>query len=337
MTLPLNVLTAADLTSDQEVRWCPGCGDFSILGVLKKALAGLGIAREKFVFVSGLGCAGRFPYYLNTYGFHGVPGLATAIATGLKVANPELSVWVVVGDGDALSPGAARLIHALRRNVDIKILLINNEVFGLTKGQSSPTSRSGTRTRSHPGGTFETPLKPLSLALAAEATFVARSIDVDVEHLHQVLLRAATHKGAALVEIYQNCKIFNDGVYEYATDRTMKADNVVYLEHRRPLLFGKDRNRGVRLNGLEPEVVPVGGSVTIDDLVIHDEQTQSPSLHFLLSRFTAPELPECVGVLRAVQRPSYEKQLLDDLDKASSQGAPRLEQLLAGDETWVVE
>ena len=295
--------TLKDWESDQEVRWCPGCGDFAILGVVKHVLAGLGMPRERFVFVSGIGCAGRFPYYLNTYGFHGIHGQATAIATGLKVANPELSVWVVVGDGDALAPGASHLIHALRRNVDIKVLVVNNEVCGLTKGQSSPTSRHGTRTRSNPEGSFETPLRPVSLALAAEATFVARSIDVEVEHLAHVLQRAAQHRGAAFVEIYQNCKIFNDGVFDYATDPTVKADNVCYLEHARPLLFGKDRNQGIRLNGLEPEVVSLANGVAMDDLLSHDEKTESSTLAFLLSRLSSPEFPDCLGVFRAIERP----------------------------------
>jgi len=332
----LPVLTADDFASDQEVRWCPGCGDFSILGTLKKVMAGAGVAREKFVFVSGIGCAGRFPYYLDTYGFHGIHGRAAAIATGLKIANPDLSVWVVMGDGDALASGASHLIHALRRNVDIKILLINNEVHGLTKGQSSPTSRPGTRTRSHPEGTFETPLRPLSVALAAEATFVARSIDVDVEHLGQVLTRAAQHKGAALVEIYQNCKIFNDGVFDYATDRAVKADNVVYLEHGRPLLFGKDRNQGIRLTGLDPEVVTLGGGIPMDDLLIHDERVESIALPFLLSRFVWPDFPECLGVLRAVERASFERLLLEDIAQLQQSAPLPLDKLLAGDESWVV-
>lgn len=335
MSTELPLLTAADLTPDQEVRWCPGCGDFSILGTLKTVLSDLGVPREKFVFISGMGCAGRFPYYLNTYGFHGIHGRAPDIATGLKVAQPELSVWVVVGDGDALSPGAGPLIHALRRNIDIKILLINNEVYGLTKGQSSPTSRPGTRTRSHPDGTFEAPLRPLAVALAADATFVARSIDIDVEHLSQVLGRAAQHRGTAFLEIYQNCKIFNDGVFDYATDPMVKADNVAYLEHGRPILFGKDRNQGLRLHGLDPEVVTLGSGITIDDLLIHDERSPKPSLAFLLSQLVAPDFPECLGVFRAVERPSYERQVLEDLARVAP--PPRLEDLLAGDETWLVE
>ncbi|HTU88828.1 MAG TPA: 2-oxoacid:ferredoxin oxidoreductase subunit beta, partial [Gemmataceae bacterium] len=236
----LNTLTAKDLASDQEVRWCPGCGDYSILAQMKKALAGLGIPREKFVFISGIGCSSRFPYYMNTYGFHTIHGRAPAIATGLKLARPDLSVWVITGDGDGLSIGGNHLIHAIRRNMDLKIILFNNEIYGLTKGQYSPTSRIGTRTKSSPLGSIDTPLRPLSLALGADATFVARTLDVDIHHLTETLKRAAAHKGTAFVEVYQNCKIFNDGVFEYTTDKSVKADNVLHLQHGRPLVFGKD-------------------------------------------------------------------------------------------------
>src|SRR5215831_9188680 len=246
-TNPLTVLQPRDLASDQEVRWCPGCGDYSILAQMKKALAPLGIPREKFVFISGIGCASRFPYYMNTYGFHTIHGRAPAIATGLKLARPDLSVWVITGDGDGLSIGGNHLIHAIRRNMDLKIILFNNEIYGLTKGQYSPTSRIGTRTKSSPLGSIDTPLRPLSLALGADATFVARTLDVDINHLTETLKRAAAHKGTAFVEVYQNCKIFNDGVFEYATDKSIKADNVLHLHHGRPLVFGKDQNRGIRL------------------------------------------------------------------------------------------
>ncbi len=332
-TLPL-LLTPNDLSSDREVRWCPGCGDFSILLQLKKVLAVLDVPRENLVFISGLGCAGRLPYYLSTYGFHGSCGRAPALATGLKLANPNLQVWVVTGDGDALSTGANHLIHALRRNVDLKILLFNNEVLGLTKGQTSPAARAGTRTKSTPDGSVETPLRPLSIALAAEATFVARTIDVDVNHMSEILEKAAAHRGSAFVEIYQNCKIFNDGVFDYATDASMKADTVIYLEHGRPLLFGKDRNQGLRLNGFEPEVVTLGHGITIDDVLIHDEKAAEPTLAFLLSRLIGPQFPECLGVFRSVQRPTHEQ----ILDESFRQGEPsrKLESLLAGDESWVV-
>src|SRR5881409_1396663 len=286
---PLTTLTAKDLASDQEVRWCPGCGDYSILAQMKKALAGLGIAREKMVFISGIGCSSRFPYYMNTYGFHSIHGRAPTFATGLKACRPDLSVWVITGDGDGLSIGGNHLIHAIRRNVDLKILLFNNEIYGLTKGQYSPASRIGTPTKTSPGGSFETPVKPLSLALAAEATFVARTIDIDVQHMVGILQRAAAHKGSAFVEIYQNCKIFNDGVFEYVTDKSSKADNALFLEHGKPMIFGKDRNKGIRLNGLTPEVVTVGKDCGLDDVVVHDETADNATMAYLLSRMMVPQ------------------------------------------------
>jgi 2-oxoglutarate/2-oxoacid ferredoxin oxidoreductase subunit beta len=334
MSSPLPILTPNDCASDQEARWCPGCGDFSILTQVKKVLAGLGLPREKIVFVSGIGCSSRLPYYLSTYGFHGLHGRAPALATGLKIANPELQVWVVTGDGDGLSTGTNHLLHALRRNVDLKILLFNNEIFGLTKGQCSPTTRPGTRTMSSPEGSFEAPLRALSLALAAEATFAARTIDVDVGHMSEVLERAAAHKGSAFVEIYQNCKVFNDGVFEYATDKASKADATVHLEHGRPIIFGPDRNKGLRLNGFEPEIVTLGNGVTIDDLIIHDEKAPEPTQAFLLSRLIGPEFPECLGIFRCVQRPTYEE-LLARRARAAPAARP-LRELLTGADSWVV-
>jgi 2-oxoglutarate ferredoxin oxidoreductase subunit beta len=336
---PLRTLTAKDLASDQEVRWCPGCGDYSILAQMKKALAPVGIPREKMVFISGIGCSSRFPYYMNTYGFHSIHGRAPTLATGLKACRPDLTIWVVTGDGDGLSIGGNHLIHAIRRNVDIKIVLFNNEIYGLTKGQYSPTSRVGTRTKSTPQGSIDSPLHPLSIAIGAEATFVARSIDVDIHHLTETLKRAAAHKGTAFVEIYQNCPIFNDGVYEYATDKSTKADNTLYLEHGKPLVFGKDRTRGIRLHGLDPEVVTLGSGITMDDLLIHDEKAEEPSLAYLLSRMVYPRFPECVGVFRCVQRPTYDEQLnkqIEDVIK-SSKGRGKLEDLFASDDTWDVE
>jgi 2-oxoglutarate ferredoxin oxidoreductase subunit beta len=331
-TNALPLLTPADLTATDEVRWCPNCGDYSILSQLKKALAVLGVRRENFVFVSGMGCAGRLPHYLNTYGFHGDLGRAPALATGIQLAGPDLQVWVVVGDGDALSAGTTHLVHALRRNVDLKILLINNEVLGYSRGQASPTSRVGTRTKSTPAGSFETPLRPLSVALAAEATFVARTIDVDVNHMSDVLEKAAAHRGAAFVEIYQNCKVFNDGVFEYATDASIKAETVIYLEHGRPLLFGKDRSQGLRLNGFEPEVVKLGHGITIDDILIHDERASEPTLAFLLSRLIGPQFPECLGVFRNVLRPTFQQLL--DANGLEGESVRPLQALLTGDESW---
>jgi 2-oxoglutarate ferredoxin oxidoreductase subunit beta len=335
---PLPTLTAKDLASDQEVRWCPGCGDYSILAQMKKALAGVGVPREKMVFISGIGCSSRFPYYMNTYGFHTIHGRAPTIATGLKACRPDLQVWVVTGDGDGLSIGGNHLIHAIRRNVDLKILLFNNEIYGLTKGQYSPTSRVGTRTKSSPLGSIDNPLRPLSIAIGAEATFVARTIDVDVNHLTETLRRAAAHKGTAFIEIYQNCKIFNDAVFEYATDKSIKADNTLYLEHGKPLIFGKDRNKGIRLHGLDPEVVTLGNGITVDDLLIHDEKAEEPSLAYLLSRMVYPRFPECVGVYRAVAHPTYDEVLnkqIEDVIKAKGRG--KLEDLFASDDVWTVE
>ena len=335
-TLP--TLTAKDFASDQEVRWCPGCGDYSILAQMKKALTTVGLPREKIVFVSGIGCSSRFPYYMNTYGFHTIHGRAPTFATGLKLARPDLQVWVVTGDGDGLSIGGNHLIHAIRRNIDVKILLFNNEIYGLTKGQYSPTSRLGTKTKSSPLGSIDSPIRPLSLAISAEATFVARTIDVDVNHLVTTLQRAAAHKGTAFVEIYQNCKIFNDGVFEYATDKSIKADNVLFLEHGKPMIFGKDRNKGIRLNGINPEVVEIGKDCGPDDLLMHDERATEPTLAYLLSRMVLPKFPECVGVFRSAQKPTYDELVDGQIDTVTkSKGKGDLDKLFRNDDLWVVE
>jgi len=334
----LPTLTAKELSSDQEVRWCPGCGDYSILAQMKKALTTVGMPREKIVFVSGIGCSSRFPYYMNTYGFHTIHGRAPTFATGLKLARPDLQVWVVTGDGDGLSIGGNHLIHAIRRNIDVKILLFNNEIYGLTKGQYSPTSRLGTKTKSSPQGSIDSPIRPLSLAIAAEATFVARTIDVDVSHLTETLRRAAAHKGTAFVEIYQNCKIFNDGVFEYATDKSVKAENALFLEHGKPMIFGKDRTKGIRLNGINPEVVTIGKDCAIDDLMIHDEKADQPTLSYLLSRMVHPQFPECMGVYRDVRKPSYEELLDGQIDaQIKAKGKGDLDKMFRSDDLWVVE
>ena len=334
----LPTLTTKDLTTDQEVRWCPGCGDYSILAQMKKALTTVGVPREKIAFVSGIGCSSRFPYYMNTYGFHTIHGRAPTFATGLRLANPDLQVWVVTGDGDGLSIGGNHLMHALRRNVDIKVLLFNNEIYGLTKGQYSPASRLGTKTKTSPQGSFETPVRPLSLALASEATFVARTIDVDVQHMVSILQKTAAHKGSAFVEIYQNCKIFNDGVFDYATDKSVKNDNVLYLEHGKPMVFGKDRNKGIRLHGLRPEVVEVGKDCQLDDLLTHDETAEEPTLAYLLSRMALPAFPEPVGVLRNVRKPTYEELLEGQMnDVIAKKGRGKIEELFKAEDVWTVE
>jgi 2-oxoglutarate/2-oxoacid ferredoxin oxidoreductase subunit beta len=331
-------LTKKDFQTDQEVRWCPGCGDYAILAAVQAVFPELGIKKEKFVVVSGIGCSSRFPYYMNTYGFHSIHGRAPTFATGLKAARPDLQVWVITGDGDGLSIGGNHLIHAIRRNIDLKIILFNNEIYGLTKGQYSPTSRLGTRTKSSPLGSIDNPLRPLSVAIGAEATFVARTVDVDINHLTEVLKRAAHHKGTAFVEIYQNCKIFNDGVFEYATDKSIKADNTLFLEHGKPLIFGKDHNKGIRLHGLDPEVVTLGNGINIDDLLIHDERAEEPSLAYLLSRMVYPRFPECIGVFRAVERPTYDELIHKQIsDSQKTKGKGKLEELFHSDDIWVVQ
>ena len=265
-------LTRKDFVSDQEVRWCPGCGDYSILAQTQKVMPDFGYPRENIVFISGIGCSSRLPYYMNTYGFHTIHGRAPTLATGLKAARPDLMVWVITGDGDALSIGGNHLMHSMRRNVDIKIILFNNRIYGLTKGQDSPTSEFGKRTKSTPAGTVDTPIIPLSIALAAEATFVARSVDTHTEHLQQTLERAGRHKGSAFVEVFQNCNIFNDGAWRDFTDREVREDRMLVLEHGKPMIFGKDRDKGIRLDGLHPEVVTIGeNGVTEADLLVHDE------------------------------------------------------------------
>jgi len=334
---PGRALTAKDFTTDREVRWCPGCGDYSILMQVRKLLPTLGIPRENFVFVSGIGCSSRFPYYVNTYGLHTIHGRAPAIATGLKCARPDLSVWVVTGDGDALSIGGNHFLHVIRRNVDLKILLFNNRIYGLTKGQYSPTSELGKKTKSTPYGTIENPVNPISLALAAEATFVARSVDVDIKHLGYVLERAADHKGTALVEIYQDCNVFNHMAYAFATDKTVKADNVIYLEHGKPLVFGKNRDKGIRLNGLVPEIVTLGDAFHEEDLLHHDEKADAPHLAFILSRLRYPEFPEPMGVFRCVDRPTYDERMQEQIDAAvARQGPGDLAALLTGSDSWIV-
>lgn len=338
MSTELPVLTASDFASDQDVRWCPGCGDYSILAQMKKVLPGLGIPREKLVFVSGIGCSSRFPYYMNTYGMHSIHGRAPAVATGVKSVRPDLTVFVITGDGDGLSIGGNHLMHAIRRNLDINIILFNNRIYGLTKGQYSPTSPLGKVTKSSPMGAIDNPLHPLSIAIGCEATFVARSIDVNIKHLGMVLQRAAEHKGTAFVEVYQNCNVFNDGAYSYATDKQSKADTTVELEHGKPLIFGANRDKGIRLNGMEPEVVELGKGISEDDLLFHDERAVEPSLAYLLSRMRHPEFPEPIGVFRAVDAPKYDDELNKQVEKAiADKGEGNLDKLFNSGDTWVVE
>jgi 2-oxoglutarate ferredoxin oxidoreductase subunit beta len=336
---PREQLTKKDFVSNQEVRWCPGCGDYAILNNVQKVMPELGIPREKIVFVSGIGCSSRFPYYMNTYGFHSIHGRAPAIATGIKSANPELSVWVITGDGDALSIGGNHFMHVLRRNLDINYILFNNRIYGLTKGQYSPTSVFGQRTKSTPMGVIDYPVNPLSLAIASEATFVARSIDIDVKHLGAMVEAAAKHKGVSFLEVYQNCNIFNDGAFDYFAERSVRQDNVLYLEDGKRMIFGKDRNRGIRMNGAHPEVVTIGeDGITEADILVHDINLQDPSVAFMLARMEQPDFPQPVGVFRAVERPSYDKMLADQIEAAIAKSGPgSLEKLIYSGDMWTVE
>lgn len=339
MTTELPVLTAKELASDQEIRWCPGCGDYAILSQMKRALPKLGIPKEKFVFVSGIGCSSRFPYYMDTYGFHGIHGRAPAIATAVKLANPELQVWVITGDGDALSIGGNHLMHCIRRNVDLNIVLFNNQIYGLTKGQYSPTSPLGKKTKSTPLGSVDNPLSPLSVAIGSEATFAARAVDGDAVHLTETLIRAANHKGASFVEVYQNCNVFNDGAFFYATKKDERADNVLYLEHGKPLIYGANKDKGIRVkDGNMPEVVELGKGITEDDLLFHDEKAADPSLSFMLARMKCPEFPEPLGVFRCIDAPVYDEGVCAQLDEARARsGDGDLEALFNAGDTWEVE
>jgi len=323
-------LKAKDFKTDQEVRWCPGCGDYAILAALQSFMPELGVPRENIVFISGIGCAARFPYYMETYGMHSIHGRAPAIATGLSISRPDLSVWVVTGDGDALSIGGNHLIHALRRNVNIKILLFNNQIYGLTKGQYSPTSPLGTITKSTPLGSLDRPFNPISLAIGAEATFVARSIDTDRAHLTEVLRAASRHKGAAFVEIFQNCNIFNDGAFDFVReDKT----NRIYLEHDQPIRFGENGEKGVRqLRDGSVEIFEGVG-----EPLVHDAHQEQPSLAFALSRLTQDAGATPIGIFRDVEAPVYDDLMAEQLEASLSQrGEGELEALLRSGETWVV-
>ncbi len=330
-------LTKKDFVSDQQVRWCPGCGDYAILSSVQHAFAKLGIPRHKIVIISGIGCAARFPYYVDCFGFHTIHGRAPALATGLKVSRPDLSVWVVGGDGDMLSIGGNHLLHALRRNVGIKILCINNRIYGLTKGQYSPTSPVGTVKKSTPMGSIDRPVNPISLALAAEAGFVARTVDVFGPHLQETLLRAAAHEGSVFVEVLQNCIIFNDAVFSSVTDRASREDNVLYLEHQKPLLFGAGGDKGIRLNGLKPEVVRVGeGGVPESELLVHDEKDES--LAYLLSRMEGDGFPTPIGTFRTQDHVSYEAAAAQQVRTAREQkGEGDLMKLIHSGDVWTVQ
>jgi 2-oxoglutarate/2-oxoacid ferredoxin oxidoreductase subunit beta len=331
-------LTRKDFESDQEVRWCPGCGDYSILAQTQKVLPDLDVPREKFVMVSGIGCSSRFPYYVNTYGLHSIHGRAPAIASGVKLSNPDLFVWVITGDGDGLSIGGNHLIHCMRRNIDLKIILFNNKIYGLTKGQYSPTSELGKKTKSTPMGSIDYPINPIHLALAAEATFVARSLDVDTKHLVETLQRVAKHKGAAFVEVFQNCNIFNDGAFRNFTDREVRDDRMIAIQHGKPLIFGKDHDKGLRLKGTKLEVVKLGNGITEADLLVYDEEDQNPTLAYLLSGMSYPDYPVPIGVFRNIRKPTYDELMTGQANRSVELfGKGDLQKLFSTGDTWVVE
>jgi 2-oxoglutarate ferredoxin oxidoreductase subunit beta len=333
--IEITALTRKDFASDQAVRWCPGCGDYGILAQVQQTLPKLGIPRENFVVISGIGCSSRFPYYMNTYGIHSIHGRAPTLATGLKCARPDLQIWVVTGDGDSLAIGGNHFLHTLRRNVDINILLFNNRIYGLTKGQYSPTSEIGKRTKSSPDGSIENPVNPIGVAIGAEAGFIARTVDRFQKHMSDVLLRAAKHEGGTLVEIAQNCLIFNDGAWNHLTDPDSKMENVLFLEHGQAMRFGKKREKGIRLNGFHPEVVDVA-EVGEENLLVHDEKAEEPTLAYFLSRMGPPHFPTPVGVFRSVQKPIHDQLLMEQVRTAEAQQAPDVNALYRQGQTWEV-
>ena len=335
-------LTSKDFATDQEVRWCPGCGDYSILAQVQKVMPTIGVAKENIVIISGIGCSSRFPYYMNTYGMHSIHGRATTIASGLKASRPELSVWIVAGDGDAMSIGGNHTIHMLRRNLNVNFLVFNNQIYGLTKGQYSPTSEINKVTKSSPMGSIDHPFNPAALALGADATFIARSMDRDPKHLQATLTRAEKHKGTSFVEIYQNCNIFNDGAFEIFTEKSTKPLHALFLEQGKPLTFGANGEMGIRFDGMRPQVVTIGEKYSADDLWIHDE-TDFYKAQVLTRLFDNPNEPGAVfprpfGVFYATDRPCYEEMMALQIEEAmTSKGMGDLDKLIRGRETWEIK
>ncbi len=330
--------TREDLVSGQEVRWCPGCGDYSILATMQRTLAKFDLPKEKYVFISGIGCSSRFPYYMNTYGFHSIHGRAPTIATGLRCVNPELSIWVITGDGDGLSIGGNHLMHSMRRNINFNILLVNNQIYGLTKGQYSPTSPIGKITKSTPQGSIDYPINALCIAIASEATFIARTLDSIPAHMGSVLERAMKHKGVSFVEIYQNCNIFNDKAYEPITGREARDDRMVLLEHGKPLVFGKGRSKAIRLKGLRLEAVDYKEGMDTKELLIHNEQDPEPTYAYLLTQMEYPEMPVPFGIFREIVKPTYDEMLNMQVQEAiKKRGKGDLKELIYGTDTWTVK
>ena len=329
--------TKQDFTSDQAVRWCPGCGDYAILAQTQKVFPDLGVDKEDLVFISGIGCSSRFPYYMDTYGFHTIHGRAPAIASGVKLANPDLSVWVVTGDGDGLSIGGNHTIHLLRRNLDINLMLFINRIYGLTKGQYSPTSEIGKVTKSTPMGSLDRPFNPLTLALGAGATFVSRTIDKETKHLQEMITKSHAHKGTSFMEIYQNCNIFNDGAFSSLTDKETKLDTVLWLENKSPMIFGVEKNKGIRLDGNTPTVVEIGDKFSVDDILLHDESDYV--IASLLSNMTYnDDFPDPIGVLYSIEDTRYEDMMMDQIREATKKkGKSTIQDIINAGDTWVVK
>lgn len=331
--------TAKDFKSDQEVRWCPGCGDHAVLSSVQKALADLGIPKEKFAFISGIGCSSRFPYYMDTYGFHSIHGRAAAIATGVKTANPGLSVWQITGDGDALAIGGNHFIHAIRRNIDINIILFNNEIYGLTKGQYSPTSSKGLVTKTSPFGTVEEPFSVGELVIGAKGKFFARTIDTNVGLSTQIYIEAAKHKGTSVIEALQNCVIFNDGIHDTIADKEVRDDRTLILKHGEPMLFGKGNNKGLILDGLKLKVVKLGeNGITEKNILVHDANEPNPGIHYMLANMKYPEYPVALGVIRSVDGTTYDRSVAEQIEAIKKTAKIKcVDDLLMSGSTWKVE
>lgn len=331
-------LSKEDFVSDQMVKWCPGCGDHAILAAVEKVFPKLGVRKEDFVVVSGIGCSSRFPYYMNTYGIHGIHGRAAAIATGVKLANPELSVWMITGDGDCMAIGGNHFIHAVRRNIDLNILLFNNRIYGLTKGQFSPTTPRGHKTKSSPQGTFEQPFNAGKLAIGAQGTFFARAVDNNVKMMADVMLQAEMHTGTSVVEILQNCVIFNNKTHELITSKESRHDNQIFLEHDKPMIFGKEKDKGIILKGTHLEVVKIGeNGITEDDLLVHDAENPDSGIHIMLSRMMPPKFPAAMGVIRSVKAPSFDKGMTDAIEETKKTSPMKtLDDLLHSGNTWKI-
>jgi 2-oxoglutarate ferredoxin oxidoreductase subunit beta len=331
-------LSREDFVSDQMVKWCPGCGDHAVLAAVSKVFPEIGYKKENFVFVSGIGCSSRFPYYVNTYGFHGIHGRATAIASGVKIANPKLSVWIVTGDGDSMAIGGNHFIHIIRRNIDVNLLLLNNRIYGLTKGQYSPTSPLGAVTKTSPYGTIEHPFNPGELVLGAQGTFYARALDVNPKLMTEIMFEAARHDGTSVVEVLQNCVIFNDGAYDELTDKATREDRIITLQAGERMIFGKDKSKGLRLNGTSIEVVTIGeNGITEKDILIHDPSQQDSGIHLMLAKMTGPDFPVAVGVIRAAKCPTYDDLMEEQITEIRAKSKIHcMDDLLISGDTWTI-